>query len=58
MISTMQLQILIDIGRINTIICIICIFFTIFPTSFKSLLVTPLACYAASKLDYWESSQK
>ena len=31
MIPTMQFQILINIGRINLIICIICVFFFIFP---------------------------
>ena len=64
----MQLQILINIGRINPIICIICIFSPPFHlgaflssflmTSFTSLSVTPLVWNAGSKLNHWDSSQK
>ena len=54
-----------SIGRINPIICVILVVSSslrlgafsncFFMTSFTSLLVTPLVCNAASKLNYWDS---
>ena len=65
----MQFETLINIGRINPIICIICIFFlptfrlgafsnSFLMTSFTSLSVAPLVYKAVSKLSHWDSSQK
>ena len=69
MIPTVQHQILINIGRINHIICIICGFFSTpfclgaflssFSMTFFTLLLVPqLLCNAGSKLNHWDSSQK
>ena len=68
MIPTMQLQILINIGCINNIISIICVFSSplrleaflssFLVTSVTSRLVTPLVCNACSKLNHWDSSKK
>ena len=62
MIHTMQLQILIHIGRINPIICVSRVFSPplhlgefsscVLMTSFTLLSVTPLACNTASKLNH------
>ena len=64
----MQLQISININRINRIIYIICVFSppfclealsrSFFMTSFTSRLVTPLVRNVASKLNNWDSSQE
>ena len=68
MILTIQFQILINIGRINPIVYIICIFsppLTFgcilklrFDDFFHIALDTPLVCNAASKLNHWNSSLK
>ena len=63
-IPTMQFQISIDIGRINLIISIIRDFSPpafgrviklFFDDFFTLLLVTPLVCNTASKLNHWNS---
>ena len=64
----MQFQTLINIGHINRIICIICVFSPplrlealsscFLMTSFTLLSVTPLVYNAASKLNHWDNSQK
>ena len=67
MITIMQFQILINIGRINPSFTSFAIFsptigLGAFPssflmTSFTLLLVTSLVCNAASKLNHWDSLQ-
>ena len=62
MIPTMQLKILINIGRINHIIFSPPFLLGAFLRSFLMmyftlLLVTPLVCDTGSKLNHWDSYQ-